>query len=80
MLIWLTFLQRKKDACEVASVFVLARILTIQKVLPQDDEKSSASSQRQATHTGKSQGTAIPVEDAVIIIRGLNLCSVHFNS
>ncbi len=38
-------------------------------ILPEDDEKLSASGQRQNTYAGKiSEGAAISVEDAIIII------------
>jgi hypothetical protein len=48
------------------------------KILPEDDEKLPASAQRQNTFAGKiSEGAAISVEDAIIIIRGLNLCGAH---
>jgi hypothetical protein len=40
-------------------------------------QKSSASAQRQATNKERSHSAAISVEDAIIIIRGLNLCGGH---
>ncbi len=48
------------------------------KFLPQNCEKSSASAQRQATHTNeKFQDAAISVKGATLIFRGLNLCGAH---
>jgi hypothetical protein len=53
-----SFLSKKKKrrllGCK--RLIFLKRKLTIQNLLFQDDEKSSASAQRQATHTGKISG------------------------
>jgi hypothetical protein len=52
-----SFFARKKNICHFASIFFfLARKLTKQKGFLSDNEKSSASVQRQATHTGKISG------------------------
>ncbi len=70
--------KKKKDACEVASVFFFS-----QESLPYKKFCSRMMKNHQHQHKGKPhtqekfQGTAISVEDAMIKIRGLNLCGAH---
>jgi hypothetical protein len=49
--------------------FSLLQISTNKKVLLQDDENSSASAHRQATHTGQISGRCNFWEDAITITR-----------
>jgi hypothetical protein len=47
------------------------------KFLPLDDENCQHLHNGKPHTKEKSQGAAISMQDAVIIIRGLNLCGVH---
>jgi hypothetical protein len=58
---------------------LLARKLTKRKVSVLGCWKIVSNNTRTATHTGKSQGAAISVEDAIIILKGLNLYGAHWH-
>jgi hypothetical protein len=68
------FLAKKKEKKKLArcQASLLKQSSPYKKFLPSDDEKPSASAQRQAPHTGKIPGCSNSVEDAIRISRGLN--------
>jgi hypothetical protein len=70
--------ERKKDACEVASIFFSQKKARKKNVCLRM-MKNCQHQNKGKPHTQENfQDAAISVEDAIIIFRGLNLCSEHF--
>ncbi len=72
--------KKRKDACEVASVFFYRKKAPHSLTFCLRMMKNCQHQHKGKPHTQeKSEGSAISVEDAIIIIRDLNLFGAHCN-
>ncbi len=70
--------KKKKDACQVESIFFSPKKACHTKSFCSRMMKNHQFQHKGKLHTQeKFQGAAITVEDAMIIIRGLNFFGVH---